>query len=378
MDVLYKSLKGLTSTKGGLNLSEMKKELGKIFPNDTDINLLTRDDLSKKYINILNSKYTGELNNKNYSIRGNTYNNSVILLIGLQGSTKSTYAKHLANIPNIFEISRDHLGGTYKSLVPLVRLALYSGKIVLLDNTNLTEASREIFNEFSPFYIYLESSMSDCQIRILTRMYEKYNTIFMDGKLPPNFEPDPNVFPPVVLFTAVKHLVVPSNNCLTVKVDKPTFNGKEKALFLDIDGTLRKTDHLIHKYPTNVKDIVPAFDLKNMKAILNDFINRGYKLIGISNQSGIAKGIITEKIAQDCFDKTCEMLNINFPILYCPHQSVPIVCYCRKPQTGNMVLACLKYNIDPEKSLFVGDMKTDQTTAERLSIPFIYADKFFI
>ena len=64
------------------------------------------------------------------------------------------------------------------------------------------------------------------------------------------------------------------------------------------------------------------------------------KLIGISNQSGISRGTVTEEQVIVCMNKTREMLGIaekDFPISYCPHNPAPITCYCRKPQVGQVI-----------------------------------------
>jgi histidinol phosphatase-like enzyme len=63
--------------------------------------------------------------------------------------------------------------------------------------------------------------------------------------------------------------------------------------------------------------------------------------------------------------------------MYCPHRSAPISCYCRKPQSGLFVKAALTYDIYIPKSIMVGDLKTDETAAQRLGMRFIHASKFF-
>jgi HAD superfamily hydrolase (TIGR01662 family) len=372
---INKASQGYPRSKDGLNTNEFKLELIKLYPSDENkIIKMKRKEVENYYNFIIENE---DKINSNLNLNSNS---NVIVLIGYPGSGKSTYANSLVKKDNSYVIiSRDIEGGTISSLIPKIDKELNKGNKVIIDNTNLTKDTREIFEKYNPEYIYIESTIYDCQIRILHRMYQKYNKIFMMGINPDKTIKDPNVFPPAVLFAARKNLELPDKY---IKIVTPEFKFPNnlftnKGLFLDIDGTLRKTDHLVNKYPISEDEIEPAFNLNKMKQILKSYIDNGYILIGVSNQSGIDKKIVTEDTVIKCFNKTKEMLSLDFPIYYCPHQSIPIVCYCRKPQSGNVVLACETYNINPINSIFIGDKTTDKTTAERLNMKFIFSNKFF-
>ena len=381
MEKIINACNGYSELNNGLNISNFKKQLISLFPDDINIiNSLKRKELEITYINKvkyykITNKISDEISNTITNTITITNTNKLIILIGLQGSGKTTYAHELMSNDNMVIVSRDKSGGTIKSLVVEVRKLLLNHNVIL-DNTNLTQNVRDYFNEFNPEYIYLDSPFEDCQIRILHRMYENGNQIYMTGT---NNSYDPHIFPIKVLYSARKMLELPKK--FTRKIvgkyifDKSIYTNK--ALFLDIDGTLRKTDHLENKYPINTDEIIPAFNLMKMKEILNKYITNGYILIGISNQSGIHKKIVSEEMVNACFNKTKEMLEVDFPILYCPHQSFPISCYCRKPNVGNFVLACEQYKISPHESIFVGDMKTDETTANNMNIKYIHSNTFF-
>jgi len=376
-DLISRAAYGHFKSTGGLNTNDFKLELIELFPIDKErIMKMKRNELENYFIcnskiDLIKKKLPDKLSNLS--------NSNLIILIGYPGSGKSTYANNLkANDNSYVIISRDIEGGKISSLVSKIEIELNKGNNVILDNTNLTKDIRKPFEIFNPQYVYIESNIVDCQIRVLHRMYQKYNKIFMTGVNPDKTIKDPNVFPPAVLFSARKNLELPDTYTkFNSELNLDLFNYPNKGLFLDIDGTLRKTDHLVNKYPVDMDEIEPLFNLNNMKRILNDYIDRGYIIIGISNQSGIAKKIVTEEMVIKCFNKTKEMLSLDFPIYYCPHQSVPIICYCRKPQSGNVVLSCETYKINPINSIFVGDRTTDKTTAERLNIKYIHADKFF-
>lgn len=312
----------------------------------------------------------------------------LIIMIGLPASTKSKYTNTLwATTPNATVISRDKIGGTISQLIPLVVKALDEGKSVILDNTNLTRATRKQFIDIGKekgvevHGYYMKTSAEDCQIRHLYRMYSKFGEIYMTGKDAIANKKDAHIYPPMALFKAKNELEEPViSEGFTKLIVKKVYDIKwsndfvNKALFLDIDGTLRKTEHLLNKYPTDATQVELLFNAIKMRQKLDKYIADGYKLIGVSNQSGISKGVLTEEVAKQCFNKVRELLGYSeeeFSINYCPHRAAPITCFCRKPQSGMGVEAIMKYKLNPEKCIMVGDMTSDKTFATRLRIPFI-------
>jgi len=336
---------------------------------------------------------------------------SIYILIGFPASTKSSYAQKILNKckKNGVILSRDAEGNavSLSDLLPKAEDLLKNKKIVILDNTNLTKKVREPFIKLAESYkvsiygIYFKTSIEDCQIRALDRMWNKYHEIFLTGKPDKSDKPDkkhdantknaakdPNVFPPAVLFSARKQLEEPSlsegfTKLKVIDVDYPKFDKRKfnkKALFLDIDGTLRTTNDDAYKYPVRPDQVHLLYDAVKMKEQLDSYIKKGYKLIGVSNQSGIAKKSVTDAAVKECFDKTRELLGYTekeFEILYCPHNAVPIQCYCRKPQVGMPMYAIEKYHLNPQNCIMVGDMKTDETMANRLKIQFINVKGFW-
>lgn len=317
---------------------------------------------------------------------------SITLLYGFPGSGKSTYAQALRNsveYEGAIVLNRDTLGGTIQMLVPKVKALLEKGKSIVLDNTHLTAESREPFLQIAkelgiPIHcIIVDTPMETCQVNVLRRMWKNHGEIFPCGK-----KGDAQAFGPVVLFSARKKAEVPGE-CegfttvrreIGVAVTWPAEKYSKKALFLDIDGTLRATEHLPLKYPTALGQVVALYNVGSMKAVLDDYRAKGYMLVGVSNQSGIAKGNLSEADAQACFEATRRLFGFSaeeFPILYCPHKAAPPTCYCRKPQSGLFVEACERWGIQPGDSIMVGDMKTDETAAKRMGIAFQGTDTFW-
>jgi D,D-heptose 1,7-bisphosphate phosphatase len=141
---------------------------------------------------------------------------------------------------------------------------------------------------------------------------------------------------------------------------------KQKAVFLDRDGTINKFNDFI-KRPEDFELLEGAAEA--VKAINN----MGYLAIVITNQPVIARG--------DVDFETLDLIHMKMEtelgkegayiddLFYCPHHpdrgfegerpEFKIDCDCRKPKPGMILQAAQKYNIDISKSFMVGDDKRD-------------------
>jgi len=135
-----------------------------------------------------------------------------------------------------------------------------------------------------------------------------------------------------------------------------------KAVFFDRDGTL-----LVEVGYLNHPSLVAPYKF-TLKA-LRKAKESGFLLIGVTNQSGIARGYIKES---DLRDIHCRMQDIlgdaGVPldaIYYCPHHPNGRVaayrekCNCRKPAAGMGFEAAERFGIDLGGSYMVGDKETD-------------------
>lgn len=319
-------------------------------------------------------------------------------MVGYPASGKSTFVeKLLSKYPkNGTALSRDDLGGSVVDLLPKVKELLVKKKVVILDNTHMTKESRKPFIELAQSMsvaveaMWVKNTIEDSQIKALHRMHQRYGQVFMTGKADKGSDAskDPNVFPPAALFAARKKFEDPSTeegfqkvtivNAPTLSWDGRKYRGK--AIFFDIDGTLRETEDLPLKYPTKPSEVKLLKDQTVMTERLQGLMKDGYKLIGVSNQSGIAKKTVTESQVKECMQRTRELLGLDekkMPISWCPHSPAPITCYCRKPQVGMLMHYIENMKLNPKKCLMVGDSKSDETTAVRLGIKFVHSSKFW-
>lgn len=136
----------------------------------------------------------------------------------------------------------------------------------------------------------------------------------------------------------------------------------EKAIFLDRDGTLIEDPGYINN-PNQVKllDGVPE--------ALTQLKSMGYKLVVVSNQSGIARGLVSEKALRQIHDRLRRLLAQGDATLdkiyYCPfHPEGAVAKYrkesnLRKPRPGMLLTAAEEMDIDLTGSWVIGDSPRD-------------------
>jgi HAD superfamily hydrolase (TIGR01662 family) len=305
----------------------------------------------------------------------------VHLILGPPASGKTSLVKDVAG--DCVRLNRDTCGGTMNGLLKIFEQEVIKDKNIVLDNLFPTIESRKPFIEIAKkngatvICHWVTTSIEDSAFNACKRMIDKYGKILYPTEL--KKAKDPNTFPPAVLFKYKKEFEKPGSD-EGFRVEKYPFVRKfgpeyiNKALLLDYDGTLRKTKSG-EKFPCDPKDL---YILPGRKEKLKEYINKGYRLLGVSNQSGIAKGQLTEDMARKCFDATNDLLGIDIEYSFCPHSVPPISCYCRKPMQGHDVQFIEKYKLNPSECIMVGDMTSDKTFAARCGFKFIHAGEFFI
>jgi len=140
-----------------------------------------------------------------------------------------------------------------------------------------------------------------------------------------------------------------------------------KAVFLDRDGVVNNDEG--HYY------IYMPKDLKLNDGIiegLKSLSDAGFKLVIVSNQSGVAKGVYTEDDIKIVHEKLISDLAAHSVFLeaiyYCPHHESVSECDCRKPKPGMILQALKEHNIDPKASYLIGDSPRDITAGERAGL----------
>ena len=140
-----------------------------------------------------------------------------------------------------------------------------------------------------------------------------------------------------------------------------------KAVFLDRDGTIIQDKGYIN----SIMDVVfYDFTFSSLRKL-----QKFYKLFIVTNQQGIAKGLITHEQLDDIHNFILSKFNAENieiqKIYYCPH-SLEDNCECRKPGTKFIREASKEYNLDLKKSYVIGDHLSDALLGHNSGAKGIY------
>lgn len=149
-------------------------------------------------------------------------------------------------------------------------------------------------------------------------------------------------------------------------VSAKNLKNKQKAIFLDRDGT-------INKYVGFLRDINDFELLPGVAEAIRKINASGYLAIVVTNQPVIARGEVTFDQLQEIHNKMETLLGQEGAYLdaiyFCPHHpdkgfegevsELKVDCDCRKPKPGMLLKAAEDFNIDLRQSWMVGDGKND-------------------
>jgi D-glycero-D-manno-heptose 1,7-bisphosphate phosphatase len=139
-------------------------------------------------------------------------------------------------------------------------------------------------------------------------------------------------------------------------------SGNRSGVFIDRDGTLNEE----RPYISNPGDLVL---IPGAGAAVKKLNERGIPVCVISNQSGIARGLLSEETLATIHKKLEAELHIHGArvdrIYYCPHHphfGAPpyrVECECRKPNPGMIRWGVEEFGLDPARSFVIGDSVVD-------------------
>ena len=160
-------------------------------------------------------------------------------------------------------------------------------------------------------------------------------------------------------------------------ISSPDLPGRGAAVFIDKDGTL------IDDVPYNVDPALIRLSDKAGEALAL-LKQLGYRLIVISNQSGVARGYFPEAAIDGVKRRLAELLAEYDVALdgfyYCPHHPKGTVadyahaCDCRKPEPGMFLTAAREHHIDLKRSWMIGDILHDVEAGHRAGCRAVLID----
>jgi len=147
-------------------------------------------------------------------------------------------------------------------------------------------------------------------------------------------------------------------------------NPKRPAAFLDRDGTLI-VEHGFLSDPMGVEALPDAIEAVRQ---LNYW---GFLVIGVTNQSGVARGYFDEQVVNAVNERVIEVFARGGAridaIYYCPHypSATAPACECRKPARGMVDRALRDFDIDLSQSFVAGDRLCDVQLGQAIGRPGI-------
>jgi D-glycero-D-manno-heptose 1,7-bisphosphate phosphatase len=146
---------------------------------------------------------------------------------------------------------------------------------------------------------------------------------------------------------------------------------QHKAVFLDRDGTINVEKNYLYK----IEDFVWLDGAIEAIRLLNE---HGFKTVVVTNQAGIARGFYSPNdvhILHDYIQRELRKHKAEIDaFFYCPHHPEGVVeefrrsCDCRKPNTGMIVQARERLNIDLNRSYLIGDHWSDVGLGQNANI----------
>jgi D-glycero-D-manno-heptose 1,7-bisphosphate phosphatase len=135
------------------------------------------------------------------------------------------------------------------------------------------------------------------------------------------------------------------------------------AVFLDRDGTLIDDVHYIARPELVVLRPGAAAAVRRLN-------ERGWPVVVVTNQSGIARGLISEAAYEAVRKRIDALLAAEGARLdatyHCPHHpDIGGACDCRKPGVALFAQAAREHGLDASRSVFVGDRWRDVAPALR-------------
>ena len=155
-------------------------------------------------------------------------------------------------------------------------------------------------------------------------------------------------------------------DCKEGKISAKNLKNKQKAIFLDRDGT-------INKYVGFLRNIDDFELIDGVAEAIRKINESGYLAVVVTNQPVVARGEVSFEELEEIHNKMETLLGKEGAYLdaiyYCPHHphkgyegerpELKIDCDCRKPKPGMLLKAAADFNIDLSRSWMVGDGEND-------------------
>lgn len=163
------------------------------------------------------------------------------------------------------------------------------------------------------------------------------------------------------------------NHVITEIIQRVLRGTPQKVVFLDRDGIINVKPSE-HGYVTSWEEFM---FMPGITESLREISKLGFKLVVLTNQQGVGKGILSESTLNEIHGNMLQVLSSQGVqierVFYCPHLQEDN-CFCRKPKPGLFFRAQneLSLDIDFANSYFVGDSESDILAGEQVDLKTIF------
>lgn len=152
---------------------------------------------------------------------------------------------------------------------------------------------------------------------------------------------------------------------MTGRQEVPTAPPRTPALFLDRDGVI------IENRPDYVRSWDDVAPIPGALEALALAAGSGYKVVLVTNQAGVGKGLIPAETAEAINRRLVDLIHAHGGrvdgVFMCPHRPED-GCACRKPEPGLLLQAVAALHLDPARSVLIGDALTDLEAGRRAGV----------
>ncbi len=148
-----------------------------------------------------------------------------------------------------------------------------------------------------------------------------------------------------------------------------------KAVFLDRDGVINEVCYDDDRGIYTATTLAECIFLPKVKEAIALLKRKGYLVIVVSNQPGVAFGYLKKEVVHQIDLKMKEELHIDGSYYCFHHPKITSACECRKPKSGLLKQAADEFNIDLRASYMIGDNLSDIKAGEVCKNTFLIGNK---
>jgi len=279
----------------------------------------------------------------------------VVVVMGVPGAGKSRIAENYV-AGGYIRLNRDERGGSLRALAEALEDELASGaRRLVLDNTYLTRASRSYVveaaarHEVAARCVWVDTPLAQAQVNLVRRLLDRFGSLPTPEELREAAKREPGIHAPTTQMRTFRELEPPADDEGFATVERIEF---ERARADGRGGVFVAAPVLRrHGWEQTIEEADPS-----APHLVYDWDPDGDAAALVSLAAAVAK-------------------RVGGPVesALCPHAAGPPVCWCRPPLPGLALAFSRANDVDPARSLLIGNAPSHRTLATTLGARFVEA-----